>query len=76
MRELIKCKTAIDSIINGYEVKLITTDFKTNIFTKNPNTDGKPIMWTIRKSSGPDIIRYLTYDEFKEKYKNESFYRE
>ena len=74
MSERVKCKKALEYIIDGYEVKMITTDFKGNVFIKNKR-EGKPIMWTVIKSTGNNIIRFLTYDEFKERFKDNFFYK-
>lgn len=74
MGERVKCKKALEYIIDGYEVKMITTDFKGNIFYLNKK-EGKPIMWTVIKSTGNNIIRFLTYDEFKERFKDNFFYK-
>ena len=74
MNEYVKCRKAIEYIIDGYEVKMVTIDFKGNIFTLNKK-EGKPIVWTIIKSTGPDIVRYLTFDEFKERFKDNEFYK-
>ena len=74
MNEYVKCRKALQYILDGYEVKMVTTNFKGNVFTPNKK-EGKPIVWTVIRSVGNNIVRYLTYDEFKERFKDNEFYK-
>ena len=74
MSEYVKYRKALEYIIDGFEVKMVTTDFKGNIFTINKN-EGKPIKWIIIRSSGSNLQKFLTFDEFKEKFKDNFFYK-
>jgi len=75
MKQEIKINGAFKNIINGKEIKMLTDNYKSNVFFLNPRREiyDKPIIWEITNSSGSVITKYLTYDEFKEKFKENTF---
>jgi hypothetical protein len=74
MKQELKVNGAFKNLLNGEQVKMLTDNYKSNIFRLNENRDNnsKPIVWEILSSRSP-ITRYLTYDEFKEKFKDNTF---
>lgn len=74
MSEYVKYRKALEYIIDGFEVKMVTTDFKGNVFYLNKK-EGNPIVWSVIKSTGNNITRFLTYDDFKERFKDNYFYK-
>lgn len=66
-------KQAIQEIASGNIVKMESSDFKTHIFYK-AKYGNKPIIHAIRKSVGRPVDLHLTYDEMKEKFRENKFY--
>ena len=67
-------KKALQEIVDGNKVKMLSTDFKTHLFYKSNNKYGKPIIHMIIRLNGGPIDLHLTYDEFKEKFSDNKFY--
>ncbi len=73
MKEYFSSKRATQEIGNGQIVKMLSTDFKSHFFKKSKNYK-KPVLHEIHKSIGKPMFQDMTYDEFKEKYKDNEFY--
>lgn len=67
-------KKALQLIVDGQQIKMSSTDFKSHIFKKNTGKFGKPIIHNIIKNVGHNMSLHLTYDEFLDKFKNNVFY--
>ena len=73
MKEYFSVKKAVQEIGDGNIVKMLSNDFKSHFFKKGTNYK-KPIVHEIKKSIGKPFITYMTFDEFKEKYKDNEFF--
>ena len=67
-------KTAFQKILNEEKVNMSSTDFKSHIFYLNKEHNGKPIIHEIIRNLGPNLKLHVSYDEFKEKFKDNKFY--
>ena len=74
MKEYFGAKKATQVIGNGETVKMSSTDFKTHLFSLSKNYR-KPVLHEIRRSIGKPLFKELTYDEFKEQFKENEFYK-
>ena len=74
MKQELKINGALKNILNNKEVKMITDNYKSNVFFLNQNINiNKPIVWEITNSNGNIITKYITCDDFKEKFKDNKF---
>jgi len=73
MKEYFSAKRASHEIGVGNIVKMISSDFKTHLFKKSNNYK-RPVLHEIQRSLGRPMITSMTYDEFREKYKDNEFF--
>lgn len=73
MKEYFSAKRATQEIGDGHIVKMLSNDFKTHLFKKGKNYK-KPIVHEIKKTIGKPMFTSMTFDEFREKYKDNEFY--
>jgi len=75
MKQELKINGAFKQLLDGKEIKMLTSNYKSNIFYLNPNRtyNTKPIIWDIINSGGRIITKYLTFEDFKEKFKENIF---
>lgn len=73
MKEYFAAKRASQEIGAGNIVKMISNDFKTHLFKKSNNYK-KPVLHEIQRNLGRPMVTSMTYDEFKEKYKDNEFF--
>ena len=73
MKEYFAAKRACQEIGDGNIVKMISNDFKTHFFKKGKNPK-KPVIHEIQKSIGRPMFTTMSYDELREKYKDNEFY--
>lgn len=75
MKNYFGVQTAIRYIANGEKVKMVSTDFKSHFFYLGKNkSDGRSIIHEVKKNGGSNIILHVSYDDMKEKFKNNEFY--
>lgn len=75
MKQELKINGAFKQLLDGKEIKMLTSNYKSNIFYLNPNRtyNTKPIIWDTINSGGRIITKYLTFEDFKEKFKENIF---
>ena len=75
MKQEMKINGAFKNLLDGKEIKMLTNNYRTNIFYLNHNLsyNKKPIVWDIANSQGHIITKYIGYNEFKEKFKDNTF---
>ena len=75
MKQELKINGAFKNLLDGKEIKMLTSNYKTNIFYLNQNRsyNEKPIVCHITNTKGNVITKYITYDDFKEKFKDNTF---
>ena len=74
MKEYFSSKKALQHIADGKTVKMLSNDFKTHLFSKSPKNYTMPVLHKIEKTIGRPMFMNMSYDEFKEKYKDNEFY--
>ena len=74
MRQYFSCDKAIKEIGDNKVVKMLSSDFKTHLFKRAPKNYQKPVTHIIQKTLGKPMYTNMSYDEFKEKYKDNEFF--
>ena len=73
MKEYFGVKRASQEIGSGKVIKMISNDFKSHFFKKSNNYK-KPVIHEIMKNIGHPMVTSMSYDDFKEKYKDNEFF--
>jgi len=74
MKEYFSVKKALTEMIDGNTVKMSSNDFKSHLFKIDKKNYQKPILHEVKKNIGGIIRMTMTYNDFKEKYKDNEFY--
>ena len=74
MKQYFSCDRAAKEIGDNKVVKMLSNDFKTHLFKRAPKNYLKPVTHIIQKTLGKPAYLNMSYDEFKEKYKDNEFF--
>lgn len=73
MKEYFSSKKAVQYIGEGKVVKMLSSDFKSHFFKKSKNYK-TPVLHEIQRNIGKNFYKEMTFDEFKETYKDNEFF--